>query len=877
MNLRFVNLWALYLLWLVPLLAFWWYTAHARAERVIARFVSTTMQQKLRPRSDGPRSILQTVLVIASIFFLLVALARPQWGMKEQLVTVRARNLVIALDVSASMRANDVHPNRLGRAKADIMDLVRELDGDRAALIAFRHKAVMLCPLTTDYAYLKHALDPAGLHSAPAGPTDIGDAIVKALSAFKNDPGSHRAVILVSDGEDLTDRALEAAGKAAEQGIPVFTVGLGSISGSKIPDPRDSLKNLQYNGKDIVTSLNNKTLRAIAMKTGAAYVPVGTSGMAGVTLGTLYRNHLSKLAAKGQEELLQHRHIERFQFFLLPSILLLLAAAALSRGRLVIKRETASKTSLGPIASVLLAAMFLGTNTASAQEPPPKIEQSIEYGHEVSARKIARDAQALYSKGQHVESAAAYNVAAARSSGTSSREFLYNAAAALYEAGQYGEAAKLLRELNYLADENRARLPLGLGTALYRAADTNEPDRTSVESAEKKAELTRLAGDAFRQALSLEPDNRTAAENLAIVMHKLPGIEDKARIKRLLQQYEKTPASVLAHEMLSNQRAIIDEMPPAMADPSPSAIWRMEKLAERQRFNADLWIPLKGKLAEAISKQSMTDEQRHMLASFERAVESLRDDMHFVADALRDIKSKGYPKAVAVEAGIYQLWKGVAAYAPLLAEGIRRQTNAISLHNTSTTVPQRLREAMSGEQDEVNDLTLLFKRRFLEAFPEGEQPEKKDTGNLSPEDRQKILDLTDEAVTVQENISLLMKNTPLIKARANQERTAYLLHEIQNLLPKEPSENSDQDNEPENKPEQQDPQNNQQPDPKQKEQANNDEPQENPNPAQNENEDMSEDEMRQLLEKAMQREKEHLDEKRRRALHNEMPPIGMDY
>jgi len=129
----------------------------------------------------------------------------------------RGRDLIIALDVSRSMLAQDVHPNRLQRAKADIQDLLRELRGDRAALIAFRGKAVQLCPLTTDYAYLEQALAEVSPESAPRGETDIGDAVTKALEAFESDAGAYQAIILISDGEDLAGRIKAAAESARKR------------------------------------------------------------------------------------------------------------------------------------------------------------------------------------------------------------------------------------------------------------------------------------------------------------------------------------------------------------------------------------------------------------------------------------------------------------------------------------------------------------------------------------------------------------------------------------------------------------------------------------------------------------------------------------
>lgn len=340
MGLEFGNPWVLYLLWLVPLLPAVWMGLHRRREAALQAFVSSAMQTKLRPRRDTMRSLWQMIVVTVGVALMLFAAGRPRWGVKEETVVRRGRDVVIALDVSRSMLADDVHPNRLQRAKADLLDLINDLQGDRAALLAFRRKANVVCPLTSDYAFLREALEGVGPTSAPRGETDIGDAITKALDAFESEESAHKAIILISDGEDLTGRALEAADQAAKRGIPIFTVGIGSPSGSRIPLEDNPQGNVQHEGKDVVTRLHHETLDAIARRTHGAYVPIGRASTATTTLGTLYRNRLRRIAAQELAETLHRRHIERYQLFLLPGLVFLLAGCVLSRGRLSVGRPS---------------------------------------------------------------------------------------------------------------------------------------------------------------------------------------------------------------------------------------------------------------------------------------------------------------------------------------------------------------------------------------------------------------------------------------------------------------------------------------------------------------------------------------------------------
>jgi len=255
MQLQFLHGWVLLLVWVVLALAAVWLLLYRRRRRSLLSFLAEPMLEKLAPSVNPFRFYWQVALVQAGLLLLLIAAARPQWGMEERTVFQRGRDLIIALDVSRSMLARDVHPNRLQRAKTDIQDLLRELRGDRVALITFRGHAVQLCPLTTDYAYLEQVLDDVNIESAPRGETNIGDAIEKALAAFESDEGAHRAMILISDGEDLAGQAKAAAEKARAKGVVIFTVGLGDPKGVKIPGASKDDPYLTYQGKEVISSL----------------------------------------------------------------------------------------------------------------------------------------------------------------------------------------------------------------------------------------------------------------------------------------------------------------------------------------------------------------------------------------------------------------------------------------------------------------------------------------------------------------------------------------------------------------------------------------------------------------------------------------------
>ena len=321
---RFVNQAFLLLAALVPLAGLWWAFLRARREKALARLTLAVPK--------APAAGLQLGLVVAGLVLVLLAAARPQWGKTTERVVERSRNVVVAIDVSRSMLAEDVRPNRLGRAKADVADLVDSLEGDRCALVAFRRKGVVICPLTTDHGYLRSALEQLSPESAPRGETDLGAAIRASLDALDPAADDHNAIILISDGGDLRGEAIANAELAKKRGIPIFTVGIGDPKrGAAIP-AENGRGELVFEGKPVKVKLEERALKAVSEASRGRYVPLATAGTAETTLGAIYRRFLRQVAAKEQNEEAE-RAAERYQVFLVPGLALLIAGAALSRGR----------------------------------------------------------------------------------------------------------------------------------------------------------------------------------------------------------------------------------------------------------------------------------------------------------------------------------------------------------------------------------------------------------------------------------------------------------------------------------------------------------------------------------------------------------------
>ena len=321
---RFVNPVFLVLTAIVPIAGLWWAFLRVRREKALQKITLSV------PKSSV--SGLQMGLVIAGLALSLFAAARPQWGRVTEKTVERSRNVVVAIDVSRSMLAQDVRPNRLERAKADVADLIDSLEGDRCALVAFRRTGVVICPLTTDHAYLRSALEQLAPESAPRGETDLGSAIRAALDALDPAADDHNAIILISDGGDLRGEALQNAELAKKRGIPIFTVGIGDPKhGAAIPS-EDGRGEQKFQGQSVKVKLEEAALKAIAEASKGRYVPLATAGTAETTLGAIYRRFLRQVAAKEQNEEAE-RAAERYQIFLIPGLILLIAGAMLSKGR----------------------------------------------------------------------------------------------------------------------------------------------------------------------------------------------------------------------------------------------------------------------------------------------------------------------------------------------------------------------------------------------------------------------------------------------------------------------------------------------------------------------------------------------------------------
>lgn len=296
----------------------------SRRSVLMKRFADKSLMANIAPTMSTTLKLLKIMMTVAAVILALVALARPQWGFIWEEEKRSGIDMLIAIDVSKSMLATDVKPNRLERSKFAVKDLVKKLNGDRIGLIAFAGTSFLQCPLTIDYNGFMLALDDLGVDTIPRGGTSITSAIREAMDIFKGPDKKYKILVIITDGDDLEGDALAAAKEAGEQGIKIYCVGVGSTDGDIIPvinEQGDRVYVTDRSGQVVKSALNEDLLKRIAISTGGSYVHA-TQAEFGLVL--IYDKSISKLEKRDIEAKMRKHYQERFQYFLAAALLLLL-------------------------------------------------------------------------------------------------------------------------------------------------------------------------------------------------------------------------------------------------------------------------------------------------------------------------------------------------------------------------------------------------------------------------------------------------------------------------------------------------------------------------------------------------------------------------
>ncbi len=328
---RFGNLDAFWFLVMVPLGIIFYVWAFHRKQRRLGEFGNPKLMEKLTSATSWARQGSKAAMIITGIFFLVLALGQPQFGTKLELLHRRGVDIMIGLDTSLSMLAEDIKPNRLTRARYEIEGLIDRLEGDRIGLVAFAGKSFVLCPLTLDYGAAKIFLDTVDTDLISVKGTAIGDAVRMATRAFGSSEKKYQVLILITDGEDHAGDPLDAAEAAADAGVRIFAVGVGTPDGELVPiRDGDEVNYLRDSaGRIVKTRLDQATLEKMAALTDGAYVQAG-GGRVG--LEEVY-TRIAEMEKKdlGSREYTQY--IDRFQWPLALALVCFLGEALLSDRR----------------------------------------------------------------------------------------------------------------------------------------------------------------------------------------------------------------------------------------------------------------------------------------------------------------------------------------------------------------------------------------------------------------------------------------------------------------------------------------------------------------------------------------------------------------
>jgi Ca-activated chloride channel homolog len=326
------NTYFIYAFGLIPVfIVISWLVSRWR-KKALASFGDTAVIQQLFPDVSRSKRIWKFVLYMLAFSFLIIGLINPLVGTKLEEVKRKGADLMICLDVSNSMKAEDLQPNRLGKAKQALSKLIDKLEGDRIGLIVFGGEAYVQLPITTDYSAAKLFLESISTDMIPTQGTDIRKAIEMAMTSFGKDEGKNKAIVIITDGENHEEDAINAAESAVEKGITIHTIGMGSAEGAPIPVYKDDVREgfrKDKEGNTIVTKLNEQMLQELAAAGNGIYVRASNSDTG---LNNIL-DAIDKLEKKQFESKMYSDYEDRFQWFIAAAFVLLLIETFMTERR----------------------------------------------------------------------------------------------------------------------------------------------------------------------------------------------------------------------------------------------------------------------------------------------------------------------------------------------------------------------------------------------------------------------------------------------------------------------------------------------------------------------------------------------------------------
>ena len=495
-----------HLLWLLlifpPLLVvFFWWSLNER-QRLMSHFIQARLLPGLISGVAPARQKGRFALLVAAVTLLIITVARPQWGFTWEESRQKGLDIVVAIDTSKSMLAEDIAPNRLTRAKLAALDLMQQAKSDRLGLVAFAGGAFLQCPLTIDDNAFRQSVEALDVNIIPQGGTALAEAITTALAAFK-EGDNHKVMVLFSDGEDNDEHALTAAEAAAKAGLKIFTIGIGTADGEllRIKDAKGRTDYIRdADGHVVKSRLNEALLQQIAGATpGGFYLPLRGAK----TIDALYEKGLAPLPkSEGQEKLVK-RFRERYHWPLAGAILLLLLEILLPERRLPLptrREDSTNSQRAGTRASTVAAtlALLLLPSLATAS-PASALREYHEGKFELALKEYQRSLEQT----------------------KDDPRLQFNAGAAAYRDGKLDEAAKYFGQAATAPDlKLQEQAYYNLGNALYRTGEA-QPDP------KRQMEAWTSAVKQFESAIKLNTNSADAKFNHEFVKQKLEALKQQ--------------------------------------------------------------------------------------------------------------------------------------------------------------------------------------------------------------------------------------------------------------------------------------------------------------------------------------------------------------
>ncbi|HET9480940.1 MAG TPA: VWA domain-containing protein [Candidatus Polarisedimenticolia bacterium] len=507
---RFARPELLWLLLLAPLLAVWLGRAIVRRRRALASFTGGALRGRLVTEAPVGVQVIRVVLRAAGVALLVLAAARPQWGTRLEQVSRQGVDVVVAIDISESMLAEDLKPSRLLKAREETARLLERLQGDRVGLVGFAGSAGVLCPLTLDYNAVRiflDALEP-GMISYPG--SSLASAIRAATGAFGSEERKFKVLVLFTDGEshDDAEEVELAAQEAAAAGLVIHAVGVATPAGEPIPirDRSGAIGGYKQDaqGRVVVTRLEEAALARVAEATGGRYFP------ATATESELDRiaEAIAGMDKKEMQARLSTQFEEQFQLPLALALAALLAEAFITLRRRV--RDDASAPALarrGGVAAALALACAVAV-------PAPALAQSVP--------SLVEEGNRLYREGRLAEAMEKYLAAERQSAGNPAVS--YNIGNVLYRQGEFQKAYERYRQA-FPATER----------ALAQGARFNAGNAHFAQNQWRDA-ITN-----YREALRLDPADRDAKKNLELALLAMQQEEQRRRQQQQQNREEQDP------------------------------------------------------------------------------------------------------------------------------------------------------------------------------------------------------------------------------------------------------------------------------------------------------------------------------------------------